>query len=825
MEPPPTVGLLYLPMTEADGQEAPIPGSKRRRLKGACDACRARKVRCDSARQPNNVCSNCISFNVSCTHNGTTKSDASKQPVSGFAFSTTGHFSMDSANAKAETDISTGKTAQDHVEAILVQSTAYIAAEDLRNVLLDIARYSRKLEQEIQMLQARVSNLPAASALSAPSPSNTTSSNDDSTDSSPDGIMALVDDLKAMHLVNPNRITFHGRSSGLYLIKTAQALRAEHDGPNVKQPEPTRRKEFWSCPWEVSPPPPSPIYRFPPQDLMEQLISIYFTRLNILTALLHRPSFEKSLAAGLHAVDPAFGSVVLAVCALASRYCDDPRVILKGTNTKLSSGWEWFQQIRYPNREFHLARTIHDLQRYALCILYLQGTASPEACWIYAAIGLRNLQDIGVHISKVYRGYDNDGSTLRTIEDELYTRVFWILMAADMLMSAFIGRPRLMKDEDYDIDYPVAVDDEFWDHPDPTKRFKQPEGKPSVYAFMTPYLKLLEILGAAQRTIYSVKRAQRSQATVAELDSLLNGWVDTIPDHLRWDPHREDEPFATQSACLYASYYHVQIQIHRTFIPSPMNDASLSSTFPSLAICANSARSCSRVMEIQARRSLVAHPQVVNALMDSAIVILLNVWGAGRTGITVDPQRAINDVHKCISVLKMYERHWQAAGKYCDMLFTVGKTLITNPPSAEFSTRKHARGGPEPVPRAMPPPSSRAMSISSVTASASIHPHTESQDLASYSLPLSTEELGTLPVYHSFDWSVPFGNFAPDSDFGHTQPQYMFNFNHGNQDTHTGSSSDASSNYASYIDWATRDWTTYVDSVDQILRSFEGQSP
>jgi hypothetical protein len=94
--------------------------------------------------------------------------------------------------------------------------------------------------------------------------------------------------------------------------------------------------------------------------------------------LLHRPTFESSLASGLHLIDHSFGSIVLAVCALASRlvwlyalfsfrsrhfrYSDDPRVVLGGTNSKLSSGWEWFQQIN-PARDFFLTRTLHDLQR------------------------------------------------------------------------------------------------------------------------------------------------------------------------------------------------------------------------------------------------------------------------------------------------------------------------------------------------------------------------------------------------------------------------------------------------------------------------------
>lgn len=115
---------------------------------------------------------------------------------------------------------------------------------------------------------------------------------------------------------------------------------------------------------------------------------------------------------------------------------------------------------------------------------------------------------------------------------------------------------------------------------------------------------------------------QWEQRIVAELDSALNKWVDSVPDHrtsptiviqkciylslyisfsVRWDPTREDERFFNQSASLYTLYYHIQILIHRPFIPSPNQPSSLS--FPSLAICTNAARSCSHIVDCQRRRN------------------------------------------------------------------------------------------------------------------------------------------------------------------------------------------------------------------------------
>jgi hypothetical protein len=57
--------------------------------------------------------------------------------------------------------------------------------------------------------------------------------------------MVLCDDLEDLNIVNMTLPRFFGRSSGFYLIEIAQQLKREHDGPSVRQPEPTHRKEFW----------------------------------------------------------------------------------------------------------------------------------------------------------------------------------------------------------------------------------------------------------------------------------------------------------------------------------------------------------------------------------------------------------------------------------------------------------------------------------------------------------------------------------------------------------------------------------------------------
>ena len=57
-----------------------------------------------------------------------------------------------------------------------------------------------------------------------------------------------------------------------------------------------------------------------------------------------------------------------------------------------------------------------------------------------------------------------------------------------------------------------------------------------------------------------------------------------------------------QSAHLHAQFYHLQILIHRSFIPIPSKSTTL--VLPSLTICTNAARACVHLLEIQFKRNV-----------------------------------------------------------------------------------------------------------------------------------------------------------------------------------------------------------------------------
>ena len=50
----------------------------------------------------------------------------------------------------------------------------------------------------------------------------------------------------------------------------------------------------------------------------------------------------------------------------------------------------------------------------------------------------------------------------------------------------------------------------------------------------------------------------------------------------------------------------------------------------------------------------MAHPSQ-NAVFDSCILLLLSVWGRHCFGLTIDPQKCLQDVEACLRVFRVYE--------------------------------------------------------------------------------------------------------------------------------------------------------------------------
>ncbi|KAG2014304.1 nuclear protein [Coprinopsis cinerea AmutBmut pab1-1] len=758
------------------GEEAPTVKFKRRRLQGACDICRQKKIRCDSAKMPDNRCSNCIAFNAECTHvhvNQKTVYKFRPTPKRGLREPESLDEHREKMNPLLETILSATYQAPTNPAII-------------RNTLISLASYARLLEQRVPKSGATAPSPLSISTQTRTSPESETSpiirepkymidptgspTSEDSHESNSNGngtgnsnnVDTQLSNVMEKNLtINAKSNRFFGPSSSGMLVKAALEFSRQYaTNPQACNPGAImkvaafKRPQYWTVQqWEIVPPEPQQPFVFPEPDLLEHLVDTYFRMCNVFIPVLHRPTFEKSVKAGLHLKDRGFGGCLLAVCAVASRYSSDKRVIPEGVTSELSCGYQWFKQLRLFRKSFIRTPSLYELQTYWISATYLHGASTPEDCWYLIGMAIRAAQDAGIH--RRHRGPP-------TVQSELRKRIWWALVLADIVVSISNGRPRAIHASDFDVDLPIECDDEYWENPDPALAFKQPQGKPAQTTCLVKLLELFNVLSSAEAVFYATKKTvppdasspeEWEQHNLASLDSLLNGWVDTVPEHLRWDPNNPNPIFFDQSALIFSTFYWVQILIHRPFI-SIRSKLSLSS----LAICTNAARACSRIMELHSQRGFLALPQVQATIFKSGLILMLSIWRAKQAGIPLDEQKEMESVYRCARLLAMFERRWHPAGRFSDVLRALA--AVSNLPLPESSIDSGAPAWWSASPSAsatqdpQPSPPSSQPATSEIGCSLT----------GVFNFPVYSSELSVGPVFESFQ--LPSAAGTPPSSAG-----------------------------------------------------------
>ncbi|KAJ7211484.1 fungal-specific transcription factor domain-containing protein [Mycena haematopus] len=437
-------------------------------------------------------------------------------------------------------------------------------------------------------------------------------------------------------------------------------LKEQDDGrPSITR---SRRPTYWEMsPWEkeayaIQ----TPRYVYPPSDLITSLLNLYFTNFHSTTPILHRPSFERSVAEGLHLKDMAFGGTLLSVLGLASRYSNDPRVLIDGD--PLSAGWKFINQVRILRRLFD--PTIYEVQIYCLMSYYALGGSVPQVAWVYIGLGIRFLQQRGEYRRKP-KGHKSGP------EDELWKRAFWSFAVLERMVCLILGHPMCLHVENYNVEFPLEVDDEYWD-----RDFVQPSGKPSQLTYFVWHLKLCEIIGDATRRLYGSKKTKLllgwdgphwEQRTVVKLDKDMNDFMDSIPSHIRWDVRNLPQAtFFDQAATLHLTYYYARIAIHRPFI----HKSTVELATASLSICTSAARAVLHIADTWlSKLQRIPLPSLINPVFISGIILVLNTIATKRAGLSTDNiKEDLVLVETAMEILKFAEYRLKTVGRLRDLL-------------------------------------------------------------------------------------------------------------------------------------------------------------
>ncbi|KAK0192186.1 fungal-specific transcription factor domain-containing protein [Armillaria mellea] len=615
---------------------------RKRRKSRACDRCRVRKS--DYAAEQGNRCFNCIAVDVECTYQAPTKKRGQKP------------------KSVTQAEISTDLGGPEQDDAPISSSSQ--KRKNSASYVASLQRRAEKLERMIKELNPNailpegrtrhvlwVSLQEDSSQCTSYTPSETLTDDDLAQ-------LDLGEKMKNLSLKHDKAFSERcfGSSSSVALFISALSTKKRLTGSLN-----TMHLQDYSnlYPWErATADAEKSCYVFPDNDLIMNLVAIYFETINPILPILHRSTFTEDITNGLHLRDEGFGATLLLVLAVASRYSDDPRV-LADPSSRLSAGWRFIVQAPIFKKAVLAPPSLYEIQQTALGVIYSMGTSVPQFSWTVIGVGLRAATEIGLHRQRP-KGYK------MTVEDELKKRSFWALIMLDRQLSLYLGRPVTMQEEDFDLEPPVECDDEYWNiGPDREVHFCQPADKPSNISYFNAQIRLSGIMSVVVRNLYSIKKGRDmlgltekdDQNIVADIDSSMNAWMNSVPDHLRWDPYNDNTTFFYQSAVLYSTYYMLQIHIHRPFLrtDSPLSE-------PSLTIATTAAKSCTRIHQVFSTRIKFSVPYFLMGAFMSGAVLAMNIWSRKRAG---HPPNAddLAGFEQCLATFIHAADTWNVAGR------------------------------------------------------------------------------------------------------------------------------------------------------------------
>ncbi|KAJ7647928.1 fungal-specific transcription factor domain-containing protein [Roridomyces roridus] len=578
----------------------------------SCDRCRTRKSRCDGSTMLGSQCSYCLDLGEPCTYDRPSEKRGPKKRL----------------------------------------------VEELQHKIAILESKLRTLSVCSLCSQPLQSTFEASSSSPDSETGKSKSLSEDSPEPEEEISEQLIDWMSHLHISTgflKFRDNFYGSASTVKLVQDALTIKEKYLGHSTIRNPRLRRPMYWGqLPWEMECYFKPKCYTYPSPDLIDHLVKLYFTKVHPTFPVLHRPTFERDVAAELQLTHPSFGQVLLAVLATGALHSDDPRVMIEGN--PLSSGFPFISQIQIvPNI---LEPTVYDAQFYSLMAYFSLGGSSSHLPWVYLGLGVRVVQFHGQFLRA-------DGKP--KLEDELWNRAFWSIFILDGWLSASFGRTPALRPKEYDVDPPLEVDDEYWD-----SGFVQPLGKPSSLSFFVHFVRLFEILGEALRRLHASKAlktrlgwtAEQEQQTVAELDSLMQDLLDSIPTHLRWDPVNLQDRFIDQSALLHSTYYWLQITIHRPYIHQRTPSAG-----PSLFICLTAARSALGVLDSWMRRpQCIANYFLQTPTFIFSLVLLLNIFANRGAGVAIDADKDLARIKTAAELFKACETTWQKSGRLWELL-------------------------------------------------------------------------------------------------------------------------------------------------------------
>ncbi|KAL8934710.1 MAG: hypothetical protein Q9211_005089 [Gyalolechia sp. 1 TL-2023] len=270
-------------------------------------------------------------------------------------------------------------------------------------------------------------------------------------------------------------------------------------------------------------------------------------------------------------------------------------------------------------RQLIASHTVQDVQAMAMLCIHLRALPKPGACWMMTSMTMNLAIELGLHRSM--RSWAPASRKISVLEIELRKRIFWSVLVVHIIISGKLGRPMALREEDYDVELPQAVDDNLLseDGIDTSK-----EGKCEFLVAMTAF-EFEPICIDLYNNIYAVKRSPQTYIeTVLRLEGRIQRYVDS------WDMDQLREwGSADDVTKVYPMYIRMWPLEFRLLLRHPSLSLTSSTEFndESLSICMDMSKQILYIIkQLQAWKSLDSNWQTGALFVLAVSTTLFGHW-------------------------------------------------------------------------------------------------------------------------------------------------------------------------------------------------------
>lgn len=319
----------------------------------------------------------------------------------------------------------------------------------------------------------------------------------------------------------------------------------------------------------------------PPAAVAHELMSFYFDTCAVTYRFLHSPTVYLWLETVLglsstdiprHAPKGSRAAIVYTIFAISAYRKEQIRSSTQATLPESHESDLYFRTAELLASQETGRVSLQSVQARLLQVLYLLQTQRVTQAWYTFGALLQMTSALGLHRRETRRrGAYGDKSGPDYITSECRKRTFWAAYTMDTYLCVVLGRPKHFHDEDIDQTLPESVIDEEITSDGPKSKDSEND---SLIDGLVHHSRLAQILGAATRDVYSVKRISR-QARMAAVDVLrrqLRQWKDRLPPHLGTiRPSSLIPSLMRQSVALKLAYAHANMHIFRPVLLENIN--------------------------------------------------------------------------------------------------------------------------------------------------------------------------------------------------------------------------------------------------------------